>query len=233
MTGVDHRIPPELLARLSDARDLGFLGNAPVQEHVAHAQGFADAWDAVATHGGSPDPEPAHWLDLGSGGGLPGLVLVARWPHARGTLLDASERRTAFLQASVEACGWADRVRVVRDRAEVAGTDPQLRGHYDLVVARSFGIPAVTAECAAPFLGVGGFLIVSEPPGEGDPWPGESPELRGDDPRWPADGLAVLGQQPWRAWRETYGYQVIRQVSACPTRFPRRSGVAAKRPLFR
>jgi len=232
MTPAGGELSAVVRQRLTQAQELGFLGNAPVEAHVAHAHGFADAWAAVAGEAGCPGEEPARWLDLGSGGGLPGLVLAQRWPHVQGVLLDASERRAAFLQASVAACGWTERVLVIRDRAEVAGADPHLRGSFSLVVARSFGSPAVTAECAAPFLGVGGFLIVSEPPGESDGEGGDGTQ-RHDDERWPAGGLTLVGQQPWRAVRETYGYQVIRQVTPCPERFPRRSGVATKRPLYR
>jgi len=74
-----------------------------------------------------------------------------------------------------EALG--ERVRVIRSRAEVAGHDPALRFQFDLVTARGFGPPAVTAECAAGFLRVDGRLVVSEPP-----------EDRVS--RWPSDGLA-------------------------------------------
>ena len=58
-----------------------------------------------------------------------------------------------------------------RPAAEAAGHDPLLRGQFDLVTARSFGRPAVTAECAAPFLRREGLLVVSEPP--------DSPEIEG------------------------------------------------------
>jgi len=110
---------------------------------------------------------------------------------------------------------------VVRARAEDAGRIPHLRGSFDAVVARSFGSPPVTAECAAPFLHPGGLLVVSEPP-RADP-----------EARWPRDGLATLGLEPLRTARTGFGYQVLRQNDPCPDRFPRRAGVAAKRPLYR
>jgi 16S rRNA (guanine527-N7)-methyltransferase len=91
-------------------------------------------------------------------------------------------------------------------------------------VARSFGAPPVTAECAAPFLQLGGVLIVSEPPVAS----GDSDELR-----WPEEGLAVVGLEPESLWRDSFGYRVLRQSQNCPDRFPRRVGVAAKRPIYR
>ena len=190
--------------------------------------------------GGGSNPEasisigvPRRWLDLGSGGGLPGLVLAQRWPETEGVLLDASGRSIRFLASAVEVCGLAPQVRVRRDRAEVAGRDPSFRAGFDAVVARSFGPPAVVAECAAPLLRPGGVLVVSEPPGGLPSRPDPLDADVGPNPRWPAAELAQLGLEPVRIVRRGFGYQVLRQVSPCPDRFPRRVGVPAKRPLYR
>ena len=215
---------------LAEARDLGLLGPGPIERHVAHALGFADAATAAGLAGG-----PRRFLDLGSGGGLPGLVLALRWTSSRATLLDAGGRRAAFLERSVAACGLGDRVVVVHARAEQAGRDPAQRGAYDLVVARSFGPPAVTAECAAPFLAPAGLLVTSEPPGTGpaagagrpgDPGAGAGPG------RWPSEGLAQLGLVPVTTVSGEFSYHAARLEAPVPDRFPRRVGVAAKRPLF-
>jgi 16S rRNA (guanine527-N7)-methyltransferase len=121
-------------------------------------------------------------------------------------------------------CGLESRVTVVHQRAEVAGRDPAYRGTFDGVVVRSFGSPAVVAECAAPFLRPGGWLIVSEPPGasEGDE----------QSSRWPADQVAQVGLEPGEFVRGDFGYQVLYQREECPDRFPRRNGVPTKHPLF-
>ena len=203
-----------VLETLSEARELGLLGPAPLEGQVDHARGFALALEAAGI------AQPYSALDLGSGGGIPGLVLALAWPGARFTLLDAGRRRAAFLRRAVLRCGLEERVTVVEGRAEEAGRDPRQRGAYQLVVARSFGPPATTAECAAPFLGVRGALVVSEPPDEDE------------GARWSEAGLALLGMGPPLLVRETFGYAVIPQVSSCPERFPRRVGVPSKRPLF-
>ena len=195
-------------ALLEEAKELGFLGPGPVGEHVEHALGFARAW------GGPP---PGRFVDLGSGGGVPGLVLAAAWSGTSAVLLDASERRTAFLERAAQRLG-PGRIVVHRARAEEAGRDRTLRGSADLVTARAFGPPAVTAECAAPFLVVGGRAIVSEPPDAA--------------PRWAADELAQLGMALVRVVWAPAGYAVLDQRAPCPDRFPRRVGVPAKRPLF-
>lgn len=199
---------------LLEARDVGFLGPGPVGPHIEHARGFAVAYG---------DPRgPALALDLGSGAGLPGLVLALMWPKVELVLLDANKRRTTFLERAVIELGVTDRVRVVRGRAEEIGRHDAERRRYDLVVARSFATPPVVAECAAPFLRVGGLMITSEPPEESPPT-GE---------RWPADGLGLLGLSPSRRVENGFSYRVAEQQIACPDRFPRRVGVPAKRPLF-
>jgi 16S rRNA (guanine527-N7)-methyltransferase len=206
---------------LLDARRAGFLGPGPIEPHLEHAAGFVDLARRQAVRSGAGAPLI---LDLGSGGGLPGMVIAMRWPATTLVLLDANERRAEFLQRAVRRCGLGERVTVVHQRAEVGGRDPEYRGTFDGVVVRSFGAPAVVAECGAPFLRQGGWLIVSEPPGASDE--------NGHRDRWPADGVAQVGLEPGEFVREGFGYQVLHQREACPERFPRRNGVPAKQPLF-
>lgn len=196
---------------LEEARALGFLGPGPVAGHIEHATGFLRAVG---------EPPPDRVVDLGSGGGLPGLVLARAWPGTLVVLLDSNQRRTAFLARAVRSLGLDGRVVVEHRRAEEAGRDPEWRGRADLVVARSFGPPAVTAECAAPLLAVGGRLVVSEPPD-------------GFTHRWPEGALSGLGLCPIGRLEQAFSrFQVLRQESPCPEAYPRRVGVPAKRPLF-
>lgn len=201
----------QLAELLTESRQRGFLGPGPVEQQLDHARAFAVAVDVAPT-----------WaLDLGAGGGLPGLVLASEfWPACRWAFVDANARRTEFLAEAVSALGLDDRVEVVVERAEVVGRDPTCRGRFDLVVARSFGPPGVVAECAAPLLRVGGELVVSEPPEVAD--------------RWPAAGLGQVGLGPAEPVTATETVHLVRmpQLSACGDRFPRRTGVPAKRPLF-
>lgn len=163
----------DVLRALADARALGFLGPGPLEPHEASATAFAEAI--------GPDlVGPA--LDLGSGGGVPGLLLAARYPEVRWVLLDIHRRRTSFLTSTVAGLGWVDRVQVVRAAAEEAAHDPAHRERYELVVSRSFGPPARTAECAIGFLRSCGRLVVAEPPAP-------------DPKRWPADSVAALGYE--------------------------------------
>lgn len=200
---------------LAESRRRGLLGPGAADEHTQRARVFADAV-AVA---------PTTALDLGAGGGLPGMVLaVEYWPETTWCFLDASKRRTDFLQEAVEDLGLQDRIRVVQARAEDFGRDPAERASYDLVVARSFGPPAVVAECGAPLLRPGGRLVVSEPPAASLP------------DRWPVEGLASLGLAPPVAVVGTGPvptHLVWMERSSTPVdRYPRRVGIPTKRPLF-
>jgi 16S rRNA (guanine527-N7)-methyltransferase len=194
---------------LAEARDLGFLGPGPLDPHLALAESLA---------AGAPKA-PGRALDLGSGGGVPGLALAQHWPESSWLLLDANQRRTAFLRRAVERLALVDRVSVIQARAEELGRQPAWRGQLDLVVARSFGPPAVTAECGSPFLRTGGRLVVTEPPGA-------PPE------RWPADGLALLGLELVERATTPTAWVALLQQRPCPERYPRRVGIPAKRPLF-
>lgn len=210
----EHR--DALVPVLEEARHLGFLGPGPVEPHLEHAAGYAAAIEADAGAGWFP----ARAADLGSGAGLPGLPLALHFTATEWILVEAAVRRAAFLRAAVTELGLGDRVAVVEDRAEVVGRAPAYRGTVDLVVARSFGPPAVIAECAAPLLRIGGRAVISEPPG-------------GEPARWPAEGLALLGMAAATpVGARGAAYQVLRQATACPQRWPRRVGVPAKRPLF-
>jgi 16S rRNA (guanine527-N7)-methyltransferase len=159
-----------VLGALAEARALGFLGPGPLDAHLASAEAFAHALGALEG--------PA--LDLGSGGGVPGLLLAATFPDVSWVFVDRHRRRTSFLARSVTTLGWASRVTVVRADAEELAHRPEHRSRYAAVVARSFGLPPVTAEIAAGLLRLGGRLFVAEPPTV-------APH------RWPAVPLATLG----------------------------------------
>jgi 16S rRNA (guanine527-N7)-methyltransferase len=162
-------------------------------------------------------------LDLGSGGGLPGLVVATSRPDLDLTLLEARQRACRFLREAVLTLGLA-RVSVVEARAEAAARRPDLRETFDAAVARSFGPPAVTAECAVGFLRPGGRLVVSEPPG------GEGPERTAA--RWPVTGLEELGFAPPVAGGGPGASFVVMEKTKSDDRWPRRVGVPAKRPIW-
>jgi 16S rRNA (guanine527-N7)-methyltransferase len=160
--------------------------------------------------------------DLGSGPGFPGMALAVARPDARVHLVESVGRKCAFLERAVEAAGVAN-AAVVRERAEtwVAGRDA-----CGLVTARALAPLPVVVEYAAPLLRVGGSLVA---------WKGRR------EPREEADGaaaaaalgmepVAVVPVSPYPAARHR-NLHVLRKAGPTPAGFPRRPGVAAKRPL--
>lgn len=169
-------------------------------------------------------PEGVLVADLGSGGGLPGLVLAERHPAV--VLIEASQRRADHLRWAVQRLGWGNRVRVEGRPAEEVGRDPGLRGTFGAVTARSLGAPATTAELAAPLLAVGGVLLVTEPP---TPDPDRWSPLRPPD----GAGLEAIPLQFEDLVTTPHGHVArLRMTSPCPDRLPRSVGAAARRPRW-
>jgi 16S rRNA (guanine527-N7)-methyltransferase len=198
---------------LEGAQRLGFLGPGPVADHLMWSLAFAQAAGTT----------PERGVDLGTGGGVPGLVLALVWRRTDWTFVESNNRRADWLQASVARLGLQDHCHTLCERAELVGRGP-LRYGADLVTARSFAPPGPTAECAAPLLKLGGRLLVSEPP-----------DLPGS--RWPDDGLALLGLTKKGSVRVStpagpITFARIESTSPTPETYPRRVGVPSKRPLF-
>ncbi len=212
---------PGVLDALAQARAFGYLGPGRLQVHLDHSHGFGDA---VAAARSKVDAGPSEGVfrgrvvDLGVGGGIPGLVLADRWPNSTWLFVDSHQRRMGTLRDVLDTLGWTARTEVVCDRAEVAARRPDLRGSCDLVVARGFAAPAVTAECAAGFLRPGGLLVVSEPP-------------QGPD-RWSDRRLAVLGMARVAVAPSAFRFFVAVQEHPCPPAYPRAVGIPGKSPLF-
>jgi 16S rRNA (guanine527-N7)-methyltransferase len=220
---------------LIEAQRRGFLGGAPVTHHLEHSLAFAAVVAALlpprdATERGNGSSVTARFLDLGSGAGVPGLVIASARPDLDATLVEASEKRARWLKEAVDALNLSDRVEIVNARAEAIGRRSGMRETFDLVVSRAFGHPAVAAECAAPFLRVGGCLIVSEPPSDLLSRRDREPL---DKSRWPPETLSILGYGPARpvAARERR-FALLPLSRPCPEAFPRRTGVPEKRPLY-
>ena len=207
-------ISREVAEALAQARAFGYLGPGPLQTHIDHAHGFGDALLAS----GFDADRPFSVVDLGSGGGVPGLVLAERWPVSSWTFVDSNQRRMQTLRDVLAGLGWTARSSVIVERAEVAGRLPALRGSFSAVVARGFAAPSVTAECACGFLQVGGRLVVSEPP--------EGPD------RWSDRGLAKLGLQRRSVPRNPFRFFVGEQTAMASSVYPRAVGVPAKTPIF-
>lgn len=154
--------------------------------HGDHAMGFAAFSDTPETD------FTGHVIDIGSGAGLPALVLADAFPDTTWTLVERRAGRTDLLRRAVHRLGFADRVEIHSEDVAVVARSV-LRGSADWVTARSFGPPGDTAECASPFLRPGGCLLTSEPF-----------DCRLDS-RWPISGLARVDLSLVGEWETPAG----------------------------
>jgi 16S rRNA (guanine527-N7)-methyltransferase len=143
-------------------------------------------------------------IDVGSGGGSPGIPLANSLRERDVTLLDAEQRKCDFLRR------WAPpNARVVWGRAE-----EQPPEQWGVAVAKALAQPPVAAEWCLPLVRVGGAVIL---------WLGEDADL---------DRLTAAAEQLGGAAPELHdGLAIVPKVASTPPRFPRRAGMAKKRPL--
>ena len=160
--------------------------------------------------------------DLGAGAGWPGLALAAALPDARVALVESAIRRCRYLERAV-AAGRLENAEVVHARAEewLDGL-----GAHEVVTARALAALPVLCEYAAPLLVDGGVLVA---------WKGA---VDADETSAGAAAAAVLGLEPGAVVAvqpypaaERRSLHVFRKVAPTPERFPRRAGMAVKRPL--
>ena len=156
---------------LERAKTHGFIGSDAINSAIDHAVFHLQAAQPARN---------SNWCDLGSGGGIPGLVVASEREDLTLTLIDRSTARVTFLQAAIEQLGISGRVQALCGDITELAHHSLLRHSYDGVFCRSFASPAITAECAAGLIKIGGLLVVSEPP---DPRPD----------RWSQEALAQLG----------------------------------------
>ncbi len=186
-----------------------------LEDHVA---------DALVALELDPVREARRIADLGSGAGVPGLPLALALPAADVSLVESAARKCAFLARAISACG-VENARPVHSRIE---SWAEGIAASDLVTARALGPLEVVVEYAAPLLSIGGTLVV---------WRGQrdsEAESAG------ARAAAELGMEPGEivAVRPYPGAQsrhlhLMSKVTQTPRGFPRRPGMAAKRPLGR
>jgi 16S rRNA (guanine527-N7)-methyltransferase len=170
-----------------------------------------------------PVVREAHRIaDLGAGAGWPGLALAAALPEARVALVESASRHCRYLAKAV-AAGELGNVDVVHARAEAW---PDGLGAHDLVTARALAAMPVLCEYAAPLLEQGGALVA---------WKAQVSDQEASAGAAAASevGLApedVVSVEPYPA-AGPRTLHVFRKIAPTPSRFPRRPGMAAKRPL--
>ena len=164
-----------------------------------HVERSLEALEVVREFGGPI-------VDVGSGGGSPGIPLAAALPGEEVTLLEAQERKAEFL---TQVARDFPNVRVVRGRAEEQATD-----RFKVAVARALAPPPIAAEWCLPLVTPGGAVVIFV------------------GSRVAAEDVASVARQIGGGVPKLRdGLLVIPKLAPTPARFPRRPGVARKRPL--
>ena len=161
-------------------------------------------------------------VDVGSGGGLPGLPLRIARPDLAVTLIEADEAKAAFLVRACAALGLSG-VEVVARRAEAAGQDGRYRERFDVAVARALAPMPVLAELCLPLVRVGGRLLAQKTDREDFDRARRAIELLGGS-------LDAVLPAPSKSRRSGTVVEVSK-VRPTPSGFPRRPGVPGRKPL--
>jgi 16S rRNA (guanine527-N7)-methyltransferase len=161
-------------------------------------------------------------VDVGSGGGLPGLPLKIVRPDLKMTLIEADQAKSAFLVHACAALGLMG-VEVVAMRAEEAGHDPRFREAFDVAVARALAPMPVLVELCLGFVRVGGRLLAQKTDGEDQATADHAIEVMG--------GVRGAIHASPSAARTGGTVVVIDKVRPTPAAYPRRPGVPNRKPL--
>jgi 16S rRNA (guanine527-N7)-methyltransferase len=172
-----------------------------------------------------PRARPLQCIDVGSGAGFPGLPLKIYCPQMRMTLLEATGKKVDFMRHAIAHLQLKD-VQAIKGRAEEIGHDASYREQHDLVFARAVAELPVLAEYTLPFCRLGGLIIAQK---------GERAQ---EEIQAAQHAISILGGQVQQVipvellgLAETRHLVVVRKVARTPAKYPRRSGMPAKRPL--
>lgn len=166
--------------------------------------------------------EAASVVDVGSGGGLPGLPLKIARPGLIVTLVEADQAKAAFLVRACAALELRD-VAVLARRAEEVGRDPLFRESFDVAVARALAPMPVLAELCLPLVRVGGRLLAQKTDREDLEGAGRAVEALGGS-------LNRVVAAP-SSVRQAGTVVIVDKIRPTPPAYPRRPGVPARRPL--
>jgi len=164
-------------------------------------------------------------VDVGSGAGLPGIILAIARPDWQITLIESLQKRCFFLEHVVDVSGLLN-VQVVRIRAEDAGQNPDFREKYDIAVARAVADMRILVEYCLPLVRVGGLLVAAK---------GYNPQEEVENAK---KAIRLMGASILQLCSVTsegpYGQRtavLCLKNRPTPAKYPRHPGIPAKKPL--
>ena len=188
-------------------------------------QVFDSLWPLVPRLLHSPET-PLRCIDVGTGGGFPGLAVAIALPQAQLTLVDSVGRKTQAVQAMAEALGLQDRVELRCERIELTGRQKRCRGQFDLAMARAVAAAPVVAEYLVPLLAPGGEALLYR--GQWNSSDQRDLEAAITPLKAAIGGLEQRDLPGGRGQRTAI---VLRSQEPCPKTYPRAVGIPSKFPL--
>jgi 16S rRNA (guanine527-N7)-methyltransferase len=166
------------------------------------------------------------FIDVGAGGGFPGLPLKIALPDIKLVLLEATAKKAAFLHHMKQELGL-DNVDIVVGRAEEVARQPQYRERFDIVLSRAVAQLSTLVELTLPFCAVGGRLIAQKK-GDIKAELGQAAKaieiMGGSQPRVKRIELGELADERYLV--------IVDKIAHTPEKYPRRPGIPAKRPIM-
>ncbi|MBN1516938.1 16S rRNA (guanine(527)-N(7))-methyltransferase RsmG [Candidatus Sumerlaeota bacterium] len=176
-----------------------------------------------------PECDTPQLIDVGAGGGFPGLPLALALPQLRVTLLDSIEKKCRAARAAadaVPALAESGCVEVIRGRAEDWAREDGHREQYDFATARAVGACATQAELTLPFLRIGGWLLLQKGAAAAQEIESATGAIEILGGR--LEFVQTIERSGQLAPRLLAG---VRKAAHTPEKYPRRSGLPSKRPL--
>lgn len=202
--------------------------NQAIERHINDSLAIVPALEACVARSKEQQEGRCRVIDIGSGAGLPGLIIATVRPDWDVFLLDSLKKRCTFTTAAVEAMGL-DNVSVVWSRAEDAGRDASHREAYDIVTARAVAEVRVLAELCLPYVRVGGYWVAPK-----GPRPQEEIMQGHDAIRALGGSLETMRLDQYGAPNTndtTFTVLTVHKQSRTPDIYPRKPGSIKKRPL--
>ncbi len=227
---IASRLSPEALD--DKAQLLSRLGDKLLQQGSARGVTAFKTAEAIKTEllldslGGVlslPRESGARVIDIGTGGGVPGLVLAVVRPDLRFVLTDSAKKKTAWVGECVDELKLPN-VEVVTSRLELLGRDEKFRETFDAVTAKALAALAVLLEFSIPLLKVGGKLIAYKGPALDDEIVEARQALR-------LLGAKVVRKRAYDLEGKSHRIAEIEKLKMTAARYPRRDGVPQKTPL--